>query len=54
MILAAVKLTHPRDVVSAIGLALGYESDKTFSSAFKRVMYCSPRRYWRQQRRERL
>jgi AraC-like DNA-binding protein len=50
MMLAADKLTHSRDSVSEIGLALGYESEKSFSSAFKRVMNCSPRRYGRQQR----
>jgi AraC-like DNA-binding protein len=50
MMLAADKLTHSRDSVSEIGLALGYESEKSFSSAFKRVMKCSPRRYGRQQK----
>ncbi|WP_144150328.1 AraC family transcriptional regulator [Paraburkholderia sp. BCC1885] len=50
MMLAADKLTHSRDSVSEIGLALGYESEKAFSSAFKRVMNCSPRRFGRQQR----
>jgi len=50
MMLAADRLTSSRDSVSEIGLALGYESEKSFSSAFKRVMNCSPRRYGRQQR----
>jgi AraC-like DNA-binding protein len=50
MMLAADKLTHSRDSVSEIGLALGYESEKSFSSAFKRVMACSPRQYGRQRR----
>jgi AraC-like DNA-binding protein len=45
MALAAEKLTHSRDSISSIGLALGYESEKSFSTAFKRVMKCSPRRY---------
>jgi AraC-like DNA-binding protein len=42
---AAEKLTHSRDSISSIGLALGYESEKSFSTAFKRVMKCSPRQY---------
>ena len=50
MMLAADKLTHSRDSISEIGLALGYESEKSFSSAFRRVMNCSPRRYGRQRR----
>ncbi|WP_395067807.1 AraC family transcriptional regulator [Paraburkholderia silvatlantica] len=48
MMLAADRLTHSRDSVSEIGLALGYESEKSFSTAFKRMMKCSPRRYGRQ------
>ncbi|NUY04336.1 AraC family transcriptional regulator [Paraburkholderia sp. JPY169] len=50
MMLAADRLTHCRDSVSEIGLALGYESEKSFSTAFKRVMNCSPRRYARQRK----
>jgi AraC-like DNA-binding protein len=50
MMLAADRLTHSRDSVSEIGLGVGYESEKSFSSAFRRVMNCSPRRYGRQQR----
>jgi AraC-like DNA-binding protein len=50
MMLAADRLTNSRDSISEIGLALGYESEKSFSTAFKRVMNCSPRRYGRQQR----
>ena len=33
--------------LSAIALALGYESESAFSTAFKRVMGVSPRRYGR-------
>jgi AraC-like DNA-binding protein len=47
MTLAANRLTQSRDSVAEIGLALGYESEKSFSTAFKRVMNCSPRQYGR-------
>ncbi len=47
MLLAADRLTHSDDTVSAISLSLGYESESAFSTAFKRVMGCSPRRYGR-------
>ncbi|MGG1943336.1 AraC family transcriptional regulator [Trinickia sp. NRRL B-1857] len=49
MTLAANRLTQSRDSVAEIGLELGYESEKSFSTAFKRVMNCSPRRYGRRQ-----
>lgn len=47
MMLAADRLTDSRESLSQIGLAFGYESEKSFSTAFKRVMNCSPRRYAR-------
>lgn len=50
MMLAADRLIHSRDTILHIGLALGYESEKSFSTAFKRVMNCSPRRYSRQRK----
>lgn len=50
MRLAADRLTHSRDPVAKIGRALGYESEKSFSTAFKRIMNCSPRQYGRGQR----
>jgi AraC-like DNA-binding protein len=50
MMLAADKLTSSRESISEIGLALGYESEKSFSTAFKRVMNYSPRQYGRRQR----
>ncbi|MDN7500217.1 AraC family transcriptional regulator [Burkholderia gladioli] len=50
MRLAADRLMHSRDPVARIGGALGYESEKSFSAAFKRVMNCSPRQYGRGQR----
>lgn len=49
MMLAADRLAHSRDSVAEIGLALGYESEKSFSTAFKRVMNCPPRQYGRRQ-----
>jgi AraC-like DNA-binding protein len=45
MLLAGDKLVNSSDPVSAISLALGYESEAAFSTAFKRVMGCSPRQY---------
>jgi AraC-like DNA-binding protein len=47
MLLAADKLETSRDSVSTIALSLGYESESAFSTAFKRVMGCSPRQYSR-------
>ena len=45
MFLAADRLTNSNDTISIIAISLGYESESTFSTAFKRVMNCSPRRY---------
>ena len=45
MLLAADRLTNSGDHVSVIALSLGYESESAFSTAFKRVMGCSPRQY---------
>jgi AraC-like DNA-binding protein len=47
MLLAGDKLVNSGDPVSAISLTLGYESEAAFSTAFKRVMGCSPRQYSR-------
>ncbi|MCX5514614.1 AraC family transcriptional regulator [Kaistia algarum] len=47
MLLAADRLTHSADPVSAIAHALGYESESAFSTAFRRAMGCSPRQYGR-------
>ena len=41
------RLAHSGEPVSVIALALGYESESAFSTAFKRVMGSSPRRYGR-------
>ncbi|MGK6316766.1 AraC family transcriptional regulator [Neorhizobium sp. DT-125] len=47
MLLAAERLENSADPVSVIALSLGYESESAFSTAFKRVMGCSPRQYSR-------
>ncbi|WP_255587257.1 AraC family transcriptional regulator [Hephaestia mangrovi] len=47
MLLAGDRLTNGSDPISVIALALGYESESAFSTAFKRVMGCAPRRYGR-------
>jgi AraC-like DNA-binding protein len=47
MLLAGDRLANSRDRISAIALSLGYESESAFSTAFKRVMGCSPRQYSR-------
>src|SRR5262245_22163174 len=49
MLLAADKLESSGDSISVIALSLGYESESAFSTAFKRVMGCSPRQYGRTQ-----
>lgn len=49
MLVASDRLTHSSDSLSDIALSLGYESESAFSTAFKRVMGCSPRRYSRRQ-----
>lgn len=45
MMLAADALRRPRETVASAAMAVGYDSDSAFSTAFKRVMGCSPRRY---------
>jgi len=45
MMQATERLTKSRQSLSEIALALGYESEKSFSTAFKRVMACTPRQY---------
>ena len=45
MLLAGDKLVNSKDPVSLIAATLGYESEAAFSTAFKRVMGCSPRQY---------
>ena len=47
MLLAGDRLANSSDPISVIALSLGYESESAFSTAFKRVMGCSPRQYGR-------
>jgi len=47
MLLAGDRLANSSDSISAIALSLGYESESAFSTAFKRVMGCSPRQHSR-------
>ncbi len=47
MLQAGDRLTNSGDPVSVVALSLGYESESAFSTAFKRVMGCSPRQYSR-------
>jgi AraC-like DNA-binding protein len=42
MLLAGDRLVNSSDPISVIALSLGYESESAFSTAFKRVMGCSP------------
>ena len=52
MLLAGDRLENSGDPVSVIALSLGYESESAFSTAFKRVMGCSPRRHGRRRASE--
>lgn len=47
MAMAADRLETTEDPLSIIAPSLGYDSEAAFSTAFKRVMGCSPRRYSR-------
>jgi AraC-like DNA-binding protein len=47
MLLAADRLQHSDDSISAIASTLGYESESAFGKAFRRIMDCSPRQYSR-------
>jgi len=49
MLLAGDRLTNSGDSIAEIAQSLGYESESAFSTAFKRVMACSPRHYSRNQ-----
>ncbi|CAO3429871.1 Transcriptional regulator, AraC family [Azospirillum endophyticum] len=48
MLLACDRLTKRKEPISMIALSLGYESEAAFSTAFKRVMGCAPRKYAQQ------
>ena len=43
MLVAADRLRHSRESVASVALAVGYESESAFSTAFKRIMASSPR-----------
>jgi len=47
MLVAGDRLINSSDPVAVVALSLGYESESAFSTAFKRVMGCSPRQYGR-------
>jgi AraC-like DNA-binding protein len=47
MLLAGDRLVNSGDPISVIAPSLGYESESAFSTAFKRVIGCSPRQYSR-------
>ncbi|ODN71683.1 Exoenzyme S synthesis regulatory protein ExsA [Methylobrevis pamukkalensis] len=47
MLLAADRLSNTDEPLTAIALSLGYESESAFSTAFKRVIGCSPREHCR-------
>jgi AraC-like DNA-binding protein len=47
MLLAGDRLTQAGEPIATIALSVGYESESAFSTAFKRVMGCSPRQYGR-------
>lgn len=48
MTLAGEKLTHSRDTIAQVAASFGYTSEHAFSTAFRRTMGCSPRRYARE------
>lgn len=47
MLIAADQLRTTARMVASIALSLGYDSESSFSTAFKRVMGCTPRQYGR-------
>lgn len=47
MAVAGERLATGREPISAIALSVGYESEASFSTAFKRIMGAAPRRYAR-------
>jgi AraC-like DNA-binding protein len=49
MLLAGDRLANSGDSVSSVVLSLGYKSESVFSTAFKRVIGCSPRQHSRGQ-----
>jgi len=49
MLRAGDQLAGSNDPIGVVALSAGYESESAFSTAFKRVMGCSPRQYGRSQ-----
>jgi AraC-like DNA-binding protein len=49
MLLAGDRLANSSDPISVIARSLGYESESAFSTAFKRIMGCTPRQHSRRQ-----
>lgn len=47
MLKAADRLAHSGDSIAELAVSLGCDSESAFSTAFKRVMHCSPRQYTR-------
>jgi AraC-like DNA-binding protein len=47
MLVAGERLVHSRERTAVIASSLGYEPESAFSTAFRRVMGCSPRQYGR-------
>ena len=45
MMVAADRLSNSGDAISTLAQAAGYDSESAFSTAFKRVIGCAPRRY---------
>jgi AraC-like DNA-binding protein len=45
MLLAGDRLANGKELVAVVATSLGYESEAAFSTALKRVMGCSPRKY---------
>jgi AraC-like DNA-binding protein len=45
MVLACDRLEQSTDPVSVVAASLGYESESAFSTAFKRIVGCSPRQH---------
>ncbi|AKT43067.1 AraC family transcriptional regulator [Chondromyces crocatus] len=47
MLVAGDRLRNSDETIAVIATSLGYDSESAFSTAFKRVMACSPRQYQR-------
>jgi AraC-like DNA-binding protein len=47
MLVAGDRLADGAESISALAFSLGYDSESAFSTAFKRIMGCSPRQYGR-------